>query len=615
MRKKVGRAAVVPKQNKMKSVSADFLDIDKFINSEKEACALHYAGVFMWMLSNTEVPAEYRQILKIFQDIMLLNVSIDPHRQVFEPSYLPGVDSSFPNDADFYHGHIERLSDYSERVSHPVVKARLAHIVWFLDPSRKKIGIIALNSYIKIISYIEQNEYSVTAGYRNSNFIIVELMYSTFRVLYKFDYPNRESRKFTCCIRKFIQKFESEGDVFSFFRLIELMIYSSKSDIDVIKGILTKFVRKRDSRIKLHHKAYAWRLLARAYNSVDMNDDRLIYTEKAVDIYMRLFDICRKSRKIVESQVWLDTAVHCYQECGDRRYVDLYEKKRNNEQTILRRIASAYSQDSKKVSEFVLEVDISNITLSEALYEFTTLDNSPNPNSVLKQAKVIVQACPSFGRLSLPVLEDVDGVRKLSYSSSFRTQGRGTAYDRQVHFIEEIRRQILVRDSINFYRAIIGYELRVSKYDIMEIVQNSPVVHPCFVDTISDGFDRYFKGDMTAAFYILTPLLEGIIRRSLTLVGHDVTIYYPSGIQADRTISSIFDSMRTEVESIFGSAIVADIERVFLLESGPCLRHRYAHANLNDVVPEGSDSIYGMWLIWRLIALPLTPRWSEVSPK
>lgn len=613
IRKEVGRPAARPKSRQIRSAPAHFLDINRLIDSEKSACALHYGMIFMDILNRRESIHD-RQTLKILQDIMLLNVSIDPHRQIFEPSYLPGFNSGFPADADFYYSHIDLLSDYSEYVSHPVVKARLAHLVWFLDPSRRKIGIIALSSYIKIISHLEQNEYLAVECYRNSNFIIVELMYSTFRVLYKLDYPSRENRKFTHCIRKFIKKFEEEDDIFSFFRLVELMIYNSKSDIDVIKNILEKFVKKRSHGVKSYHRAYAWRLLAKAYGSADMNDEKMVYTKKAVDIYIRLFECCRKSRRTVESQVWLDTAIHCYQECGDRRYVDLYDKKRKNERSVLRRLSSIYSQEYEKANSFSVGVDVSNITLSEALYEFTILAGSPSPKNVLKQAKAIVQACPPVGRLSLPIWEDVDGVQKLSYSSDFRTNGQGKRYDTQVHFIEEIRRLVLVRDSINFYRAIIGYERRISKHDIIDIIQHSPIVDPCFVDTVADGFDRYFKGDMIAAFYILTPLLEGIIRKALTITGQDVTIYRnPVGIQADRTISSMFESMREDIESIFGSAIVADIERVFLSEGGPCLRHGYAHAGLNDLVPSSNDSIYGLWLIWRLIALPLIPRWSEVA--
>ena len=616
IRKKVRKPSDRLSARQVKSVPADFLDIDKLIGSEKEACASHYGIIFMLGIENFEAPVAVQNILRIFRDVMFLKVSIHPRRQAFESSCLPVNGPRSTDGADFYYNYIDLLSDYSERVSHPVVKARLAHLVSFLDPSRKKIGIIALNSYMRIISLLEQNEYSATGYYRNSNFVIVELMYSTSKILDKFNYPNRDSIKFTSSIRKFIQKFDAEGDVFSFFRLIELMIYCSKLDIYVVKNILEKFARKRNHLVKFHHKAHAWRLLAKAYGSAGMDDEKIVYAKKAVDIYIRLFDRCIRSRRPVEAQVWLDTAIHCYKECGDRRYADLYERKRGNERSILRELASAYSQDSKRSDEFAVEVDVSSITLSEALYEFTTLARSPDPKIVLKQAKAVTQSCPTFGRLSLPIWESVDGIQKMSYSSDFRTQGQGQKYDRQVHFIEEVRRLILVRDSINFYRSVVGNERRVSKYDIMEIIEHSPVVDPCFVDTVSDGFDRYFKGDMTSAFYILTPLLEGIIRRALIITGHDATTYHnPVGIQADRTISSMFESMREDIESIFGPATVADIERVFLSEGGPRLRHGYAHANLSDLAPGSNDSIYGLWLIWRLIALPLIPRWSEVASK
>jgi hypothetical protein len=58
---------------------------------------------------------------------------------------------------------------------------------------------------------------------------------------------------------------------------------------------------------------------------------------------------------------------------------------------------------------------------------------------------------------------------------------------------------------------------------------------------------------------------------------------------------------------VFGDAIVADIENVFLKKPGPYLRHSVSHGLLHDGDPYGDDAIYACWLIFHLCLLPLFP--------
>jgi Domain of unknown function (DUF4209) len=88
--------------------------------------------------------------------------------------------------------------------------------------------------------------------------------------------------------------------------------------------------------------------------------------------------------------------------------------------------------------------------------------------------------------------------------------------------------------------------------------------------------------------------------------GHDVSIFDDATqTQQDRTISSLFEQMRPELDSILTTAIAADIERVFLSKLGPHLRHAVAHGLLQDGDPYGADAIYACWLVFRLCLLPM----------
>jgi len=97
------------------------------------------------------------------------------------------------------------------------------------------------------------------------------------------------------------------------------------------------------------------------------------------------------------------------------------------------------------------------------------------------------------------------------------------------------------------------------------------------------------------------------------LQGHDVTNFDDATqTQEDRTISSLFEQMRAELDSVITPAIAADIERLFLSKPGPYLRHALSHGLLHDDDPYGADAIYGCWLIFRLCLLPLFPHHEQL---
>lgn len=589
------------------------IDINKIVSAERSAVPSSYGELFNKELSRDEMSSADRLILIKLRDVMLVNVSVNLHHQAFEPFHLPVGSQHFPTPDDYFRDSLDKIFESAKRVSNSVVKARLSHIVWFLEPAQRKAGFMALNAYIDILTRICRRQYSTEDGKRGRNFVILEALCSTFRVLSGLGYPKSQSSKFIVLINKFIRRFERDYDAIAFFGLIELMQCSPEFYSIITKNSIKRLIKRKDSNIPMHHKAYAYRLIAKTHRKNQDYADALSSTENAVNIYMSLFEECLNSERMIEALNWLDTAIYCYQDCHDRRYLELSKRRAEIKGSMRKRLAAIYPRKSKMKDDFSLEVDVSGITLSRALYEFTIVTDSPDPKRLLRQAKSIVKTSPVFSRLNNPSLRMSGTKAVLSSSTCSSDVDEYSIFGSQIHHIENIRRIVTARDEINSYRGIIGYERRVSKFDLVEIVGRSPVVSPCFVDTISDGFERYFKGDMIAAFYILMPFVESIIRKALIACEYDVTTYRSStGVQEDRSISSLFNFMRNQVEGVFGSSIVTDIERVFLAQGGPLLRHRFAHADLDDGVPSDNNSIYALWLIWRLIALPLIPRWHEV---
>lgn len=108
--------------------------------------------------------------------------------------------------------------------------------------------------------------------------------------------------------------------------------------------------------------------------------------------------------------------------------------------------------------------------------------------------------------------------------------------------------------------------------------------------------------------------MENSLRYALKQAGHDVTVFDDSTqTQRDRTISQLYEQMRSELDQIFTSAITTDIENVFLTKPGPGIRHSLAHGLLHDGDPYGADAVYGCWLIFRICLLPLFPHQAAIQ--
>jgi hypothetical protein len=199
-------------------------------------------------------------------------------------------------------------------------------------------------------------------------------------------------------------------------------------------------------------------------------------------------------------------------------------------------------------------------------------------------------------------------------SGLFGENGNNSAVRAQIAQAEAIRRQFVAFGKIDVARRAIVEEHYLGDDVFATLLQYSPFISNDLLGTFARAFVQFFRGDFASATYILTPLLENSVRQVLKSYGHDVTIFDDATqTQQNRTISSVFEQMRQELDAIFTKSITADIERVFLAKPGPYLRHSVAHGLLHDGDPYGADAIYGCWLIIRLCLIPLLPRRAEVN--
>lgn len=254
------------------------------------------------------------------------------------------------------------------------------------------------------------------------------------------------------------------------------------------------------------------------------------------------------------------------------------------------------------------EASFEGLPLRDMLFCFADMSHSPSPEELRAEAIKSIEDHPLSSIFS-GSFHDRDG--KVSYRSpglDLMSAPTDESLRPSIVQSERIRRQIFAVGDIQTARRLINKCYFVTDETFSALLKYSGFVPEELVRTYSRGFRRFFQGDPVSGLYILTPLLEASIRHILKGRGHDVSTFdNATKTQQDLTISAMFDQMKPELTEVFGSAIVTDIENVFLSQPGPTIRHEVAHGLMGDGGPFGPDSAYACWLIFRLCLIPLFP--------
>ncbi|WP_414826320.1 DUF4209 domain-containing protein [Yersinia enterocolitica] len=89
----------------------------------------------------------------------------------------------------------------------------------------------------------------------------------------------------------------------------------------------------------------------------------------------------------------------------------------------------------------------------------------------------------------------------------------------------------------------------------------------------------------------------------------------PDLLQEDRSLSGLLESLRPQLEEIFGVDLINEIDLLFNYKPGPALRHEMAHGKLSAGDCYYPTTVYACWLIYHITCLPLINSWKvHVSP-
>lgn len=527
-------------------------------------------------------------------------------------AFADGHRSAIPSD---FRSHVDLLADMAERASNPVLRARLSDVCWLLDRKRGNLAIGAIAAYTDIVHKTDSNElkyrFETEGGALQHD--ARDYLRRALQIGRAVGWEKPETIATRELVKRLREQALEKGALVPIHWFSDLDLDFAVSNPEEIGKGLDAVLAAVPSDASSHNVIDLWRLAARAYHFAKKDDDKHRCLAEAAEALVA--EAQSKQSSAMVASHFLSAAIaqlHGIPGRKDRRtalrhqLIDLQARVPEE--------LSVFSQelDLKEIAEKVQQV-IGDVCLLDKLFIFAALEVSPDP---VKLASDAVETIKKHPLSSLFGASHLDREGKVIH----RTQGGGlgdgadaSAVRQQVAQAESIRRKVVASGKIEAARHTILDQHFISDDVLAALLQYSPFIPSDVVATFARGFMRFFQGDFASATYILTPLLENSLRYILKSNGHDVTIFDDATqTQEDRTISSLFEHMRAELESAMTPAIVADIERVFLTKPGPHLRHALAHGLFHDGDPYGADAIYACWLIFRLCLLPLFPHREEL---
>ncbi len=513
-----------------------------------------------------------------------------------------------PQPSDFV-AKLDLIEALVSRCSHPAIRARLSDVCWLLDRRRWRSAVAAVSAYTAVVQSVAR----CTSRYRfgeRGDVLTHDTCDNLRRALYigsavGADKPEVVELKGLAAELR--QRAMSEAAPMAFLWLAEIDLQFGITPGRAGLGEAAELVAGglpigQDD----HLTVSLWQFASKAYFRANRSDDAQRCRAEAAESLVRQADMALGTSALTASTL-LGSAIAQLggSPTQKARRAELRHRLVDLQAHVTDQLSSfSHPMDLRQLAEAV-EHSFQGADLIEKLFRFAALTSSPVPEELRAAAEETIRSHPLSSLFGASHLDRQGKVIHRTSSSALGKADAG-AIDAQIAQAEAVRRHVVVGGYIDVARQIIANEHHVHADGILCLIGQSPAVPPELTSTFASGFTRMFQGDYTGATYTLVPNLEAMLRHVLKSVGHDVTIFDDaSQTQQDRTISTMFEQMRSEIDGVFGAALTTDMENVFLVKPGPHLRHALAHGLLDDGSPHEAAAVYGCWLIFRLAMLPL----------
>ena len=509
----------------------------------------------------------------------------------------------------------DELASFVPNIINLPLKARVADVVWLNDRKLRDIADIAIDAYA------EQTSLHVAgkARFWHENddpidFHVFELLRRGFQIAKavkgRSDYPDTLKEAWSSLREKC---FDSEH-LPSIIRIVSLTLDFQLVDEQALAAQAEEVFEKR-TKSDPHWDEKFFIELRRIYRRGEQPDKANECQQKIAECYVQRAQ--EMSGSAMASAHWLMEAINALRQCKGAE-----ARNRVNELKI--QLKEKQLDTSFEMATFSHPIELTQIIedslahfegidLSEALKRFAGFHAAQAPQKLIEQATKMLQEHPVAAMFGGSHLDSEGKVIAKTPGLDMSDDGNLDPVMENVSKDLDLNRKILAAGTIEPVRQKILFELSPTERCFDVICANSVFIPSHQEYIFSQGFYRFFMGDMLCAGSLLIPQLENSIRHVMAASGHDLSTIENDLTQQDRSLSALLGQEREMLAKVFGDPLLFEIDFLFNRRPGPALRHRLAHGSISSGEFYAHNVIYACWFIYKLACLPLIEHWDQVS--
>ena len=513
--------------------------------------------------------------------------------------------------ADFKGEQAGVIAGLVPSIVNPVLRARLADLVWTLDRTQGRMAHTAVAAYRATVDGLLSG--SLTSEFKQVDGHELMLAQEATHRLVQIAYMTSKRGKMPDDVKATLQAVfdrTAEASAFAAFkRAATLGLEYGLLDGSAIVGTIMD-VAGRPSDVPIVRKDL-WDMAAHIFDQAGDQKARRKCQLRAVD------ELLEMRNHVSSDGARASWTMDALQALRHVKNVSTREDRLNRE---LRRYQKAslremgmfsmpidMKDEIEQVEEIFLKLD-----LPDALRQFALLGKSRPLAELDEEAAKSIQSSPLFSMMGSSLVDDEGRVAKRVEGVRIDGEPEEPLLLQVIDRLENIRRHMTMLGAIERARQVVSARFYVCVEHLLPIVGPSAFVPNSQAYIMAMGFAALLNGDFISAAHLVLPQLEPCLRQVLAINGIDAAKRRDDGTEEDLSLNSIFSRFRPDLDRILGANLSREIERLFDLRPGPALRHELAHGQLSAGACYHPNVVYAVWLIYRITCLFLLKDWEAI---
>lgn len=587
-------------------------DFERPVRGLQKVNAYDLSTAYRKALAETEEGSDENAVFAFLHALCGIGLQPDDRADVWKPLFSNGPRrSSLPE--DFVGPQSAALRDILEETTHPVLRARLADIVWTNDHREGGAAALAVDAYCECVEAILAGTMTTFMKERGPDLLAAtDIAHRALQIAYRTSKRGQMPQRPKDLVRAIMDTAKVGDGYVAFARAGEIALYYEAVDPASAAADAEKLASSAPAGTYPMAVHGLWHFTAGLHQKLQDQKGRQRALKGAVQQTLLMRNDVKGSA--AAEAHWVMDALQ------ELRHVEGMEDVESELELELRRLQKA---SLKEMGSFKFEIDVkeerkaveaffSECSLSDGLREFALLERSRDPAQLRKEALETLDKSPLASMFSAVHLDEHGRTTAKSSGASLGGEPDESWFNHTISRHENLRRVHVVAGLIHPARALLKGRFGLGERHFAQIVHASPFIPLSQAPLVTLGFARFFQGDFMSATHLLLPQLEPCLRYVLKQAGHDPAKRRDDATEEDLALSKMFERMRPQLDQALGVELADEVDRLFNVRPGPALRHEIAHGQLSGGACFSEDVYYANWLLYRITVLPLLKDWQGV---